>query len=90
MDPDMLLAWCPVSPQEAGDSIMMEGQQNKPIIWFLVLGGVLCDYIAMLSDTLSFPLLSFCFLFCSYMTSSGCTARVRNNRHHHEIYLSVS
>ena len=42
MDPDMLLAWCPVSPQSVGDSIMMEGQQNKPIIWFLALGGVLC------------------------------------------------
>ena len=55
----MLLAWCPVSSQSVGDSVMMEGLQNKSIIWFLALGGVLCDYIAMLSDTLSF---SFTFL----------------------------
>lgn len=88
MDPDMLLAWCPVSSQSVGDSVMMEGLQSKPIIWFLALGGVAGDYIGYAQTHCPFPLLSRCLLFCNYMTSAGCTARVRNNRHHHEIYLS--
>lgn len=72
MDPDMLLAWCPVSSQSVGDSVMMEGLQSKPVIWFLALGGVLCDYIAMLSDTLSFSFtFSLSFIFPTIWLQQG-------------------
>ena len=50
------------SVADAG-SIMTEGEQNKPIIWFVASGWVLCDYTGTLSDTVSFPLFSSCLLF---------------------------
>lgn len=43
-------------------SIMTEGEQNKPIIWFVASRWVLCDYTGTLSDTVSFPLFSSCLL----------------------------
>ena len=45
------------------DSVKTEGKKNKPNIWFLAFGGMLCDldHIGTLSDT--FPLYSSCLLF---------------------------